>query len=342
MCLGSVEASYAFYSSRWQYRLLMARHVNSFRISSTWLNDSKEKRFSFLVSKLSVSSEKTRKQSSFDSRSSTLWDVLVPSFLLPPWRSRKTLEVKRVPELQRTRRKNGCRDIKWDVLKQVGDEKKRGKKYRGMRSTPLRGLHAWPWTQLPRHPVQGCEPRKATTRDGKYEESSRTRKREIGNVRLARGFGRGGCREGEKEKRSEVRLSAVVERVYGLWDQYSRVLRSFILPRPSALSSTHAVVLSFSLHISPSLSLSFSLSVSSHTHPLSRFVSIPPTYVSISKSVVILSSKFLTTFSMVGDFCEFISLLIVLSRPSCIIMDFRWCSFEYGAFQIIWIVLIAK
>ena len=183
MCLGSVEASYAFYSSRWQYRLLMARHVNSFRISSTWLNDYKEKRFSFLVSKLSVSSEKTRKQSSFDSRSSTLWDVLVPSFLLPPWRSRKTLEVKRVPELQRTRRKNGCRDIKWDVLKQVGDEKKKRKKIQGDAIYTVKGVARMTLNPTAAPPGTGVRTSKSDDEGWKVRgelanEKERDRKRE--------------------------------------------------------------------------------------------------------------------------------------------------------------------
>lgn len=51
-------------------------------------------------------------------------------------------------------------------------------------------------------------------------------------------------REGERDRGKEEDRDSAVEREYSSRDQYSRVLRSFILPRPSALS-THFSSFSF-------------------------------------------------------------------------------------------------
>lgn len=72
-------------------------------------------------------------------------------------------------------------------------------------------------------------------------------------------------RKREREKDGEKARDYAVEREYSSRDQYSRVLRSFILPRPSALS-THFLSFSFPF-VHPlfpvALFLSFSLFLSS-------------------------------------------------------------------------------
>lgn len=94
--------------------------------------------------------------------------------------------------------------------------------------------------------------------------------------------------EREREIEKEKARDYAVEREYSSRDQYSRVLRSFILPRPSALS-THflsfsfpfvhplfpvALFLSFSLSLSHSLSLCLS-PVSPFSHPPRAAIFIP-------------------------------------------------------------------
>lgn len=81
--------------------------------------------------------------------------------------------------------------------------------------------------------------------------------------------------EREREIEKEKARDYAVEREYSSRDQYSRVLRSFILPRPSALS-THFLSFSFPFvhppfprrSLSLVLSLSFSLALSVSCLPL--------------------------------------------------------------------------
>lgn len=93
--------------------------------------------------------------------------------------------------------------------------------------------------------------------------------------------------EREREIEKEKARDYAVEREYSSRDQYSRVLRSFILPRPSALS-THFLSFSFPF-VHPlfpvALFLSFSLShslllclspVSPFSHPPRAAIFIPP------------------------------------------------------------------
>lgn len=84
--------------------------------------------------------------------------------------------------------------------------------------------------------------------------------------------------EREREIEKEKARDYAVEREYSSRDQYSRVLRSFILPRPSALS-THF--------------LSFSFPFVHPLFPVALFLSFSLSLI-LSCSVCLLSPPFLT------------------------------------------------
>ena len=115
----------------------------------------------------------------------------------------------------------------WESISILGNGLvKKGKKESSLNRHQTKGVHVWPWTQPPRHPVQGCQ----------AWEESRVRAGEKGRDRM---------------------------REYSPRDQYSRVLRSFILPRPSERP--------LSLSLSLSLYFIFSFYLLSYFSLLSHF-----------------------------------------------------------------------